>query len=315
MADGKYRLITRSDFDGLVCGALLKELDLIDDVLFAHPKDMQDGKVPVTDRDIICNLPHVPGAALTFDHHSSELERKGEQDAVVIDPDAPSAARVVWRHYGGADRFDETLDDMMFAVDRAASADWTLDEVLDAESWTLLSFMMDSRTGLGRFRDFRISNYQLMMKLMEMLRTGQIDPIMADPDVQERVAMYQSQQTQFKQQLERVGRIEGNVVVLDLREEEQIFAGNRFLIYAMYPSSLISMHVMWGRDKQNVVLACGKSIFDRTSTVNIGSLMLRHGGGGHSAAGTCQIAPETVDAVIAELLPDMQACEDDDGQA
>ncbi len=312
MAEGKYRLITRSDFDGLVCGALLKELDLIDDILFAHPKDMQDGKVPATDRDIICNLPYVPGCAMTFDHHSSEVERLGDKPGLIIDPYAPSAARVVWRHYGGADRFSESLDDMMFAVDRADSADWTMDEVLDAEGWTLLSFMMDSRTGLGRFRDFRISNYQLMMKLVELLRTGELAPIMADEDVQERIRMYQAQQEEFKRQLERIGRIEGKVVVLDLRNEEQVFAGNRFLVYAMYPSSLISMHVMWGRDKQNVVLACGKSIFDRSSTVDIGSLMLRHGGGGHTAAGTCQVPPDEADAIIATLLPDMQACEEDD---
>ena len=114
----RYRLVTRSDFDGLACAVLLKELDLIDDILFVHPKDMQDGKVEITARDITTNLPYVPGCHLAFDHHDSETRRLGELDdpAHIIDPEAPSAARVVYNYYGGADEFPHISPDMMRAA-------------------------------------------------------------------------------------------------------------------------------------------------------------------------------------------------------
>src|SRR4051794_35128175 len=150
----KYRLVTRSDFDGLVCAVLLKKLDMIDDIKFVHPKDMQDGRVPVTDRDITTNLPYVEGVHLAFDHHSSETLRVGKRDNHIIDAEAPSAARVVYRHYGGKERFDGIPDDMMVAVDKADSAQFSREEILAPTGWVLLNYLMDARTGLGRFREF-----------------------------------------------------------------------------------------------------------------------------------------------------------------
>ena len=161
-----YRLVTRSDFDGLVCAALLEELNLIDDILFAHPKDVQDGKVDITDRDITTNLPYDERALLVFDHHLSETMRVSVRHNHIIDADAPSAARVVWRHYGGAKAFPRISDELMEAVDKADAAQYDVDEIIDPQGWTLLNFLMDSRTGLGRFRDFTISNFELMMKLI-----------------------------------------------------------------------------------------------------------------------------------------------------
>ncbi len=303
----KYRLVTRSDFDGLVCAVLLKELDLVDDILFVHPKDMQDGKIAITDRDITTNLPYVDGAYLVFDHHLSETIRVGRKDNHIIDPTAPSAARVVYRHFGGKERFPRVSDEMMTAVDQADSAQYSKADILAPEGWTLLNFLMDARTGLGRFRDFRVSNYQLMMELIDYCRQHTIDQILALPDVKERVDLFTQHQHRFIEQLDRCARVMGNVVVLDLRNEDTIWAGNRFMIYALFPQCNISIHVLWGLKQQNTVLACGKSIINRSSRTNVGALMLEYGGGGHQAAGTCQIDNDKAEATLAEIAARMQA--------
>lgn len=302
MADSKFRLITRSDFDGLVCAVLLKHLDLIDDIKFVHPKDMQDGKIEVSDRDISTNLPYVKGIHLAFDHHLSETIRNEKVENHIINPDAPSAARVVWQHYGEHDVFPAEWDEMMEAVDRGDSAQFTMDQVLNPQGWDLLNFLMDARTGLGRFREFRISNYNLMMDLIDYCKNHTIDEIMELPDVKERIDLYQEQNLLFREQLDRCSTVHKNLVVLDLREEEVIHAGNRFVIYAHFPQCNISIHQMWGFQKQNTVFATGKSIFDRSSKTNVGELMLKYGGGGHQAAGTCQVDHDKADDVLKELI-------------
>ena len=300
----KYRLITRSDFDGLVCGILLREMDLIDDIKFVHPKDMQDGLVSVGGRDIITNLPYVKGCFRTFDHHASEVTRNGSQvlTDLVINPSAPSAARVVYEYYGGRAAFPRISDELMAAVDQADSADFTIDEILDPQGWVLLNFLMDSRTGLGRFREFRISNYDLMMTLIEHCRDLSVDAVLALPDVAERVDLYMAHREEFEDQLRRCTTVHGKLALIDLRGEETIYAGNRFLIYALFPDCDISAHVMWGLRKQNTVFAIGKSVLDKRSAVDVGAVCLSYGGGGHRAAGTCQIANDRSDAVKSELV-------------
>lgn len=299
----KFRLVTRSDFDGLVCAVLLRHLDLIDDILFVHPKDMQDGKIAVTARDITTNLPYVSGAHLVFDHHLSETIRNtGRRDNHIIHPEAPSAARVVYDHYGGTRTFPASWNAMMAAVDKGDAARFSRDEVLDPEGWNLLNFLMDARTGLGRFHEFRISNYQLMMDLIDHCATQDIDQLMALPDVAERTALYLSHSERCKEQILRRARVEGNLVTLDLRDEAVIYAGNRFIIYALFPETNISIHVLWGVKQQNTVFATGKSILNRTSRTNIGTLMLEYGGGGHENAGTCQVANELADDVLGALV-------------
>jgi nanoRNase/pAp phosphatase (c-di-AMP/oligoRNAs hydrolase) len=302
MAGGKFRLVTRSDFDGLVCAVLLKHLDLIDDIKFVHPKDMQDRKIDITERDITTNLPYVPGVNIAFDHHLSETIRNETLENHIIDPDAPSAARVVWKHYGGHDAFPAAWDEMMEAVDKGDSAQFNKEEVLNAEGWVLLNFLMDARTGLGRFREFRISNYALMMDLIDYCKNHTIEEILALPDVKERVELYFDQETKFKEQIQRCATVHDNLVVLDLRNEENIWAGNRFMIYALYPQCNISIHVLWGLQKQNTVFATGKSIFDRSSKTNVGELMLKYNGGGHQAAGTCQLENDRAEMVLDELI-------------
>jgi nanoRNase/pAp phosphatase (c-di-AMP/oligoRNAs hydrolase) len=303
----RHRLVTRSDFDGLVCAVLLRDLDLIEDITFVHPKDMQDGVVPISDRDITTNLPYVEGAHLVFDHHASETLRNEPRDNHVIDPAAPSAARVVYDFYGGRDAFPSVSEEMLAAVDKADSAQFELDEVLDPQGWVLLNFLMDARTGLGRFRNFRISNYELMMELIDACRDHGIDEILALPDVAERVELYREQEPLFRDQLARCTAVHGNLAVVDLRGEGTIHAGNRFLVYALHPEVNISMHVMWGRQKQNVVFAVGKSICNRTSRTDIGRMLLAYGGGGHANAGTCQVGHADADRTQRKLVAHITA--------
>jgi nanoRNase/pAp phosphatase (c-di-AMP/oligoRNAs hydrolase) len=313
-----YRLVTRSDFDGLVCAVLLRQLGEIEDITFVHPKDVQDGAVEVTEHDILTNLPYSPAAHLVFDHHHSEMLRiDGSPANHVIDPEAPSAARVVYDYYGGAERFPEVSPELMAAVDQADSAAYSLPDILEPSGWTLLNFLMDSRTGLGRFRDFRISNYQLMMQLIEAcLVHSSVEAILAIPDVVERAELYQQQSTRFVEQLHRVSHMAGgsgqpgdtgDVIVVDLRGEEVIYAGNRFMIYALYPQARVSIHIIWGKQRLNTVLAVGKSIIDRTSPIDIGAAMLHYGGGGHLAAGTCQVPHADSERVIGEVVAAVSA--------
>lgn len=300
----KFRLVTRSDFDGLVCAVLLKEQNLIDEIKFVHPKDMQDGKVEITAQDITTNLPYVEGVHLAFDHHASEVERAGGRlpQNYINDPNADSAARVVYDYYGGSAGFPKVSKDMMEAVDKGDSARFTKEEILNPSGWVLLNFLMDARTGLGRFRSFRISNYQLMMELIDYCRDHTIEEILQLPDVKERADLYFEHEEAFKEQLQRCARVHGNLVEVDLRDEETIWPGNRFVVYALFPDANISMHVMWGLKQQNTVFAVGKSILNRTSRTDVGSLMLEFGGGGHEAAGTCQVPNADADRARSEII-------------
>lgn len=309
MSEQKYRLVTRSDFDGLVCAVLLKEIGLIDEIKFVHPKDMQDGLIAISEHDITTNLPYVEGVHLAFDHHHSEALRHDEAPAnYIIDPDAPSAARVVFEYYGGPSRFGRVAPEMLEAVDKADSAQFTEEEVLHPTGWVLLNFIMDARTGLGRFRNFRISNYQLMMDLIDYCRDHTIEEILDLSDVLERVELYFDHQERFKEQLRSCARQEENVLLVDLRSEEVIYAGNRFVKYALFPECNISVQGMWGFKRQNVVLTVGKSIFNRTCSADVGSIMLRYGGGGHLAAGTCQVPNEEAEQRLREILEELKGC-------
>lgn len=299
----KFRLVTRSDFDGLVCAVLFKELDAISDIKFVHPKDVQDGIIELSENDITANLPYDRRVQRAFDHHSSESIRLDRMPLnYVNEPKAPSAARVVYDYYGGRAAFPMVSDELMEAVDRGDSAQFNMDEVVNARGWALLNFIMDSRTGLGRFRSFRCSNYQLMMQLIDLCRDRPIEDILAHPDVKERVDLLAMQKDKFVDQVRRCTKVYGNLVVFDLRDEKVIYCGNRFMIYALVPEASVSMYVIWGMQKMNTVFAVGKSIFNRTAAVNIGSLMLEYGGGGHDGAGTCQVPNGDADRIREELV-------------
>ncbi len=303
------RLVTRSDFDGLICAALLQQVEKIDEIQFVHPKDLQDGKFETSENDVLTNVPFVPGCGLWFDHHATEVERVVGKTPFRGDCRiAPSAARVVYDYYGGRARFGD-VDQMMAEVDKADSAQFSREEILNPTGWPLLSFIMDARTGLGRFRDYRISNYQLMYDLIDACTRLSIEEILLLPDVQERVQRYFEQDVLFRQMLEKHTTVENNVIVTDLRNVEPIYSGNRFLIYALYPRQNTSIWIVDGRGKQNAVFACGKSILNQSSRTNIGALMRRFGGGGHEAAGTCQVPCDDAEATLTELLAAMHCDE------
>ena len=300
------RLLTRSDFDGLACAALLKELGIIDHWKFVHPKDLQDGIVEVTDNDVLANVPYVKGAKLWFDHHSSESERLGEFEFEGESRIEDSAARVIYEYYGGKARLPH-FEEMVIAVDKVDSAKLTANEILNPEGWVLLGFLMDPRTGLGRFRNFRISNYELMENLIDACRVQKIDEILQNPDVKERIELYFEQDILFRKMLEEKTRTDGNVIITDLRNLETIYTGNRFLIYSLYPEQNISMWIVDGRGKQNCPIAVGHSVLNRTSKTNVGTLLLSYGGGGHHQVGTCQVPYDDADRVIGELAAKMKS--------
>ena len=296
------RLLTRSDFDGLICAVLLKQVERIDRIEFVHPKDLQDGKVAVTADDVLANVPHVPGCGLWFDHHATEIDRVVNvgvpfRGACHL---APSAARVIHDYYGGRDRFGG-VEDMMAGVDKADSAQFTLDDILRPTGWNLLSFVMDARTGLGRFRDYRISNYQLMFDLIDRCAHLSIDAILQLPDVRQRVVRYFEQDGPFRQMLRDRSHTTGRVVVTDLRGLDTIYCGNRFLVYALHPEQNCSAWVVNGRENRNVSVACGHSIVNRSCPVDVGGLMRRFGGGGHRVAGTCQVSHEEAGRALAAI--------------
>ncbi|WP_133964964.1 exopolyphosphatase [Eubacterium limosum] len=299
------RLITRSDFDGLVCGALLKEAGIIDHWKFAHPKDLQDGLVEINEDDCLANVPFVEGCGLWFDHHSSEFERnhlegkyKGESRIT------PSCARIIYEYYGGEERFSH-FNEMLAEVDKVDSGNLTIDEIQNPEGWILIGFLMDPRTGLGRWRNFTISNYQLMEKLIDACRTMSTDEILNLSDVQERIEIYFEQTARFKEMVSKYTRTDGDVIISDLRGVDPIYTGNRFLIYSMYPEQNISAWIVSGKGGLGCSVAVGYSVLNRTSDIDVGSLMLKYGGGGHKAVGTCQFKDEEIKDKLPKLLNEL----------
>lgn len=299
------RLITRSDFDGLACAALLKEAGVIDCWKFAHPKDLQDGLVEVTENDCLANVPFVDGCGLWFDHHSSEHERlqlegkyKGESRIT------PSCARIIYEYYGGKETFPQ-FDEMMEAVDKVDSANLTMDEIQNPKGWVLVGFIMDPRNGLGRWRNFRIPNYQLMEELIDACRTMTTDEILALPDVKERIDVYFEQAEKFKEMVQKHTRVEKDVIISDLRGVDPIYSGNRFMIYSMYPEQNISIWIVNGKGGKGCSAAVGYSVLNKTSNVDVGKLMLKYGGGGHKAVGTCQFDDEHMEEMLPKLISEI----------
>lgn len=302
------RLVTRSDFDGLVCGMLLMEKGIIDNWKFVHPKDLQDGLFEAQATDVLANVPYVSGCGMWFDHHASEEERVGwNPDIGGKSHLAPSAARIIYDFYGGEAGFPPHFAEIVAAADKVDDGNLTVDEVLHPKDWILLGFICDPRTGLGRFRDFRISNLQLMEELIVKCRNMAIEEILAQPDIKERVDMYYKQNHLFKEMLLKHTKTDGNVIITDLREVFPIYTGNRFLIYSLFPEQNISCWVVDGRAKINVSIACGYSIINRSAKTHVGKLMLKYGGGGHERVGTCQVDYDDANRILGEIIEKMKS--------
>jgi oligoribonuclease NrnB/cAMP/cGMP phosphodiesterase (DHH superfamily) len=304
--ENHVRLLTRSDFDGSVCAAILEELGIVDEILYIHPKDLQDNKIEVTENDVIANVPFVEGCSLWFDHHSSEHERlqlegkfKGASEL------APSAAQVVYNYFVENEAYAEKLmkfEKLVQIVGVADSAQFTLDDILNPRGWTMLAFIADPRTGLGYKRNFRISNFELMKSLPKLLRTKSLDDILAIPDFQERIAVYRQENEKYKTLLHQIVDIEGDAIIIDLRGQQDVPVGNRFMEYTLFPEQNISVRIVDGKNTDVVMISIGHSIINKTSTVDVGALTLKYGGGGHKKVGTCQIQFEDVDSVVKEIL-------------
>ncbi len=305
-----YTLYTRSNFDGLVCAALLKEIGLIDEVKFVHPKDVQDGKIQLGETDITASLPYCSGVYMAFDHHSSEAVRTKEvKENYIIEPAAPSSARIIYEYFGGEDRFSSNLHDLMEAVDKADCTNFSENDVLNPEGWVFLNYLMDPRTGLGRYRNFSISNYNLMLKLVDLCPKKSITEIMEDPDVRERIALYNEEQEKFKEQIKRCTKVDEKIAILDVRNEDVIHVGNRFMVYALFPECNVSIHIFDGKQKQNTVFAVGKSIVNRSCPIDVGAMMYEYEGGGHMNAGTCQVDNDKADETLKSIINNIKKLE------
>lgn len=311
------RLLTRSDFDGLACAVILREVENIETIEFCHPKDMQDGKIDVTSNDIITNLPFNAKAGMWFDHHASQSENAnlnaasnaGQSGTVkgryVI---APSTARVIYDYYteqgfeGKLKKFEAMLHD----ADRVDSADLTVDDVTNPKGWILLSYLMDPRTGLGKLHDYETSNRDLMMKFIDWIPKHTAEEIIEFSDVKPRIDRYFSDEARFKAALLDYSYVDRNVVITNLRGVETPI-GNRFLIYTLFPEANISLRIIDGKKGSEViVIAVGYSIFNRTSKTHIGALMSKYGGGGHEGAGTCQVPVADASNAITEIIEQMK---------
>ena len=302
MSDGKFRLVTRTDFDGIICGTLFQELEMVDEVVFAEPNDMQRGLVQVSDRDITSNLPYREEVHLCFDHHRSELARVGQRDNLVNDPDAPSAARVIYEHYGGASGFPEISTEMMAAVDQADSAQYDMEEILAPSGWVMLNFILDPRTGLERLDQFQLGSEDFMRDMMTYCRHSPIEVILELPDVAERAHALTYYSEKAEKQILSCSREYGGLVVTDLRGEDEVFPVNRFMVYGLFDSSVISMTIQPGNEPDLVAIGMGKSILNRGASTDIGKTLLKHGGGGHKEAGGVKVPAAEADRVIQELI-------------
>ena len=300
------RLITRADFDGLVCAAILKELNIVGSVCLVHPKDVQDRKIRVGKNDVIANLPYVEGCGLWFDHHISEITRltskvvvKGSYELM------PSASRVIFNYYQSellSLKSNKQIEALVKIADKVDTASFNEEDIIDPQGWIMLAFITDPRSNFGKNRSFMISNLKLMQRLPDLLLKKDIDQILSMPDIEERIHVYRKNTRKYNEILIKNSFIEGNALVIDFRRKNNMPVGNRFIEYVLYPRQNISIRLAEGNKRNTVMISVGHSIINRSSDVNVGNLMLRYAGGGHQHAGTCQVPHHEADKILREIL-------------
>lgn len=293
------RVLTRGDLDGLTATVFLSLVEKVTEVKFAHPKDVQDGKVPCDQEDIVVNLPFVKGCGLWFDHHVSEEEKLGAiggfKGRFAV---APSAARVVSDHYKSPE-FDK-YKDLLEATDRLDAAQLSMDDVARPSGWILLGYTLDPRTGLG-------PEFQKYFRwLVEYVKEVPLAKILQHPEVKKRCDRVLEEQEEFKKVLQSRTKVDGTVVLTDFRGLKDAPVGNRFLVYTLYPQCNVEVRIFAGKGGATINVAIGHSIFNRTCKANAGKLCARYGGGGHQGAGTCQLSPDKADAQIKDIVAELK---------
>lgn len=298
------RLVTRGDMDGLTSAVIITLKEPIDEIVLVHPQDITDKKVPIRRDDILANVPYHPDAGMWFDHHLlTESNEKPPPNFKGRHRIAPSAARLVYEYYLEKYPNDpqlKRLSKLVDETDRLDAAQLTPEDVENPRDYILLGYTIDSRTGLGKFEGY-------FSKLVEWLKTMSIQEVLEQPIVKERVERIRREQEDFKRLIQRNSFQLNNVVVTDLREVERLPAGNRFLIYTLFPDTNVSLRVHWGPSHNSVIAAVGHSIFNRTCKTSVGDLMSRYGGGGHQGAGTCVLPLDSAADAIDEILFELQA--------
>ncbi len=288
------RLVTRGDLDGLVAAVLITTMETVDSLELIHPQEITDGKFMVRKGDILANLPYHPDCDLWFDHHElTESNRK--PPAILKGKHAllPSVARVVFEYYQ-SDKLRQ-YEPLIAETDRFDSAQLSVDDISDPHGAIQLGFAIDPRTGLG-------IDKELFLSLVALLKTVDIDTVLATPEISRRAAVCRENDVNALQFLNDHSRAEANVVITDLRGLENIPVGNRFLIYIAFPDCNVSVRAQWGPRKEFVTVNIGHSILNRTCRTDIGRLCSDFGGGGHWGAGACALDPATADTKLAALV-------------
>ena len=295
----KKRLVTKCDIDGLASGILLKEMDLIDRIVFCHPRDIEKGAFEISAEDITAGLPYREIVHLAFDYYAGRAT--GNPTNLVVDNTMPSTSRVIYNYYG-KQNFQNVSQDLLTVVDKGISADLSMDEILYPSGWILLNYLIDQRTGLDNFSKFSMSNAELIAKLSDWCREYNIWEVLSLPEVEERLDSYFSCIDSYKSQILRCSSLHNNLVVVDMREENVIYPGNRFMTYALFPECNVSLQIMRHPSGTKTTFIVGKSFIDRSLSIDVGRIMKANGGGGHLNAGTCEADNVNAENVMNTLI-------------
>ncbi|MFZ0240766.1 MAG: exopolyphosphatase [Desulfobacterales bacterium] len=289
------RIVTRPDFDGVVCAVLLHDVENITaPIKWVEPGDVQKGLVEIQAGDIIANLPHDDRCAMWFDHHfTNRVQTPFAGDY----REAPSAAGIIYGYYAG--RFPANRRELVAAADKIDSADLSMDEVLRPEKY---EFVMLSMTISNQ--DEPDEDY--WNRLVALLRHSNVRQVLSDPAVRLRCDRLIVENAIYRRLLEENTRVQGQVAVTDFRGLEKAPTGNRFLVYSLFPEAFAHIRIRYdAKDPGKVAVNVGHSIFNRTCRVNVGLLLSRFEGGGHPGAGACRFhaakAGEYIPQIIASL--------------
>jgi len=304
------RLVTRADFDGLACGALITKFEPIESYLFVEPKFMQDGQVEIHGGDIIANLPYHPNCTLWFDHHITNTTPQFDRPIVPGKGGfrlAPSAARVVCEYYSetsqreatdGASRLaflnSERVRYLLEETDKIDAGKLSREDVLHPQGYVLISMTTDGRNA---------GDEPYWLRVIELLREESLENTLNDPDVRRRCQCVLDDQEKLRKILLQRATLKGNVIYVDLRGIDEIPDGNRFLIFTLFPKGNIQVKVNHDPQRPNTTaISVGYNIFNPTSTVNVGELLQRYGGGGHRVVGSSRVPNDQAEQAIREIV-------------